>query len=485
MNDIVVFSHILKKHVNHLRQIFQLLNFYDIRLSFKKSYFDYFTITLLSQKMNAFDLTITTNKFVVIANLKYFHILKDLKIYFEFTEWLKSYIIWYAQKFESLQRRKTFLLREFSFSKNRQRKMYSVKIQLTTTTIVELKSYRQLQKVFRKITLLVHHDSIRPLYIDVNVFKRRSIEVIIYHLKLETNFNNFKRSEIEFIMFLSRMLTLTKKRYWLIELKMADLIWVVRRVRHFIEVFRQFTIVYTNHAINIDIVKQITLSFNNTNKFNFRLMRVSIYFFQFRFDVRYRFYKKHVISNALFRLSTNRNFLNDDRNLNLKSYNISMTNSFTNDQCLAYNDILVSMFEVFRDQLLAKYVKEKLWINFIAMLIDLKKRVNRKKSFQSIKIEVNDENTVNEEGTRRLRESKRKKIYIDVQFNLKNDFIYHKNERRRLCISISCEKEVFRMTHDDQHHVDRHWCYQVIFNALYVSRLFKKLRRYLKHCSQC
>ena len=99
------------------------------------------------------------------------------------------------------------------------------------------------------------------------------------------------------------------------------------------------------------------------------------------------------------------------------------------------------------------------------MLIDLKKRVNRKKSFQSLmKIEINIEDAINDENhrfdernNRRFnKKSKRKKIYIDVQFSLKNDFIYHIDERRRLCISISCKKEVFRMTHDDQHHANRH-----------------------------
>ena len=49
------------------------------------------------------------------------------------------------------------------------------------------------------------------------------------------------------------------------------------------------------------------------------------------------------------------------------------------------------------------------------MFIDLKKRVNRKKLFQSLKIEINNENTVNERNNRRFnKKSKRKKIYIDV-----------------------------------------------------------------------
>ena len=48
VNNIVMFNRILKKHVNYFRQIFQLLNFYNIRLLFKKSYFDYFIVTLLN-----------------------------------------------------------------------------------------------------------------------------------------------------------------------------------------------------------------------------------------------------------------------------------------------------------------------------------------------------------------------------------------------------------------------------------------------------
>ena len=40
-------------------------------------------------------------------------------------------------------------------------------------------------------------------------------------------------------------------------------------------------------------------------------------------------------------------------------------------------------------------------------------------------------------------------MYIDVEFQLKNDFIYYFNERRRLCISALCEKEIFRIIHNN------------------------------------
>ena len=224
VDDIVVFSRILKKHLNHLRQIFQLLNSYDIRLSFKKSFLNYSIVVLLDQKIDVFDFIIVANKLVVIVNLKFFYILKNLKSYLNLIDWLRNYITWYVQKSNSLQRRKTLFLRNFSINKKRQRKIYSVKTVVKKSFAVELNSYRQFQKVFNKIKLLIHHDFTRITYVNVDAFKRRDFDVIIYHLKPDADLNNFKISEIEFIMFFNRMLTSAEKRYWFTELKMINLI---------------------------------------------------------------------------------------------------------------------------------------------------------------------------------------------------------------------------------------------------------------------
>ena len=78
---------------------------------------------------------------------------------------------------------------------------------------VKYKAYCQLQKAFRKINLLIYYNFTRIIYIDVNAFKRRDFDVIIYHLKLEANFNNFKHNEIKSILFLNRILIVVEKRY--------------------------------------------------------------------------------------------------------------------------------------------------------------------------------------------------------------------------------------------------------------------------------
>ena len=65
----------------------------------------------------------------------------------------------------------------------------------------------------------------------------------------------------------------------------------------------QTTVVFIDHAANISITKQTILANNNINKFNFWLVRILIYLSQFRFNVKYRPDKEHVIPDVFSRLS--------------------------------------------------------------------------------------------------------------------------------------------------------------------------------------
>ena len=70
----------------HLHSMFQRLNFYDISLSLKKFFLNYLTIALLEQKVDVFDFITTTDKLETIVKLHFSYILKNLKIYLNFTE---------------------------------------------------------------------------------------------------------------------------------------------------------------------------------------------------------------------------------------------------------------------------------------------------------------------------------------------------------------------------------------------------------------
>ena len=74
-----------------------------------------------------------------------------------------------------------------------------------------------------------------------------------------------------------------------------------------------------------------------------------------------------------------------------------------------------------------------------------------------------------------------------LNFELIDDeLVYHVDEsRRRLNISAAIEQEMFRIIYDEIYYADIHRCYARIVDILYVSRLFRKLRKYIEYYSLC
>ena len=171
VNDIIIFSKTLFDHVKHLHKIFDLLNFKSVLLSSKKSFLNYSTVMLFDQKMNVFDLITTIDKLEAITKLDFFYTFKNLEIYLSLIEWFRDFIVWYAQKVDALQRRKTILLKLSSFSKDTIRKVYLRRTILENLITEELKSYRQFQEFFSQASFLIHFFDNRVLYIDIDIFK--------------------------------------------------------------------------------------------------------------------------------------------------------------------------------------------------------------------------------------------------------------------------------------------------------------------------
>ena len=127
-----------------------------------------------------------------------------------------------------------------------------------------------------------------------------------FHVLHDSNIDaKIKRTKIQFIMFLNKRLSDTEKKYWLTKLKIIDVIWVVKKVRHFIKSYRkQFILMFTNHFVTTDLINQIFFITFNTNKFNLRLIRTSQFFSTLFIRIKVKFSRFHVIPNALSRLKS-------------------------------------------------------------------------------------------------------------------------------------------------------------------------------------
>ena len=66
-----------------------------ISLSLKKLFLKYFSVKLLKQRINAFNIITAENKFIIIYNFIFLIIFKILKKYLNFTGYLRKYIFKY------------------------------------------------------------------------------------------------------------------------------------------------------------------------------------------------------------------------------------------------------------------------------------------------------------------------------------------------------------------------------------------------------
>ncbi len=477
MNNIIIFFKTLNDHFFHLRKIFQRLWHYNVFLNSKKVFLSYSFIMLLRQIINVFDLIIAEEKLTIIINLTFSINLKELETYLNLIEYLRVYVSWYFQTSQFLQNRKTLLLKNDSM-KEKFRKLFAKKTLLNQFIETKIKSYEHLQNLFSDKKFLRHYNNIRKLFIDVNIFKKKSIEAMIFHVKNDSDERIiFKRCDIKSIMFLSKILISAKIKYWFTKLKMTNVIWVIRKIRHLIKASRkQATIIFTNHFVLINIIKQIFLNTFNTNKLNLRLVKASQYLFALSINIKVKLEKFHVISDALSRLffimSSDKLKENDDVLEDLQYdldvllvQSINEINTFSFDTKFAriheYLDInfeqkecLIEMTNAYHQFLLDAYSANSQWTK-------IREKLQTK------------ENTTN--------------ISDNMNFTLKNDLIYYEleNKSEKLCISWSMKKDVYKMTHNDNHHCEFHKAYARIAESLYIRHMNKRLRRYIQHCKSC
>ena len=85
MNDIIMFSKTLTKHVEHFKQIFQLFVNKRVNLIFIKSFLNYSFIMLFDQRVDNLKLSISIEKIAIIILLQFSQSFRNLKHFLNLT----------------------------------------------------------------------------------------------------------------------------------------------------------------------------------------------------------------------------------------------------------------------------------------------------------------------------------------------------------------------------------------------------------------
>ena len=384
INDIIVYSRTLSKHLIHLRKIFELFRRKRVNLIFKSFFLSYFFVVLLDQKIDSLDMTIIEKKIATITLLRFSTNLKNLKTFLKFTKWLRSFISRYAQRVNFFQKRKINLTRQLLVAiKKLTRKRQALKIDFYEFIYDELKTFKNLKNVFREFIFLTHYDKKRKLFINLNASKSWNFVDMIYHINDDSINDDFSRIKIQFIIFFNKYLNDVEKNYWFIELKIIEIIWIIRKIRHLIE-FNECSsiIVYIDYFVVVLISRQISLITFNIDKLNLRLVRVSQYLSNFNLIVKYKFDKFNIILDAFSRFQNNTNVsINEKIDILKALYNvfiefchenlITITSSLSKQSI--YYITLIKIINEFKQKLKHAYQKNSHW----KKILDLIKSTNQ------------------------------------------------------------------------------------------------------------
>ena len=153
VNDIIIFFKTTKKHVQHLRFVFVILQHNNISIKFNKTFLDYFFVVLLKQKINFFDLFINVKKLKTIAKIQFFKTFRLLKTYFNFIDYFRKYVFFYVNISKFLQVKKTKLLKFFSIVNN-VRKSFTNRIKIKNVTLLKKKLFAYFNYYFLRRFIL-------------------------------------------------------------------------------------------------------------------------------------------------------------------------------------------------------------------------------------------------------------------------------------------------------------------------------------------
>ena len=182
----------------------------------------------------------------------------------------------------------------------------------------------------------------------------------------------FPRTDVQSILFFSKMLNQAKQNYWFTKLKVVEIVWVIKKVRHMVESIKKLSVVvYIDYSAAVSISRQISLTTSSTDKLNLRLVRASQYLSMFDLFVRHKANKTNIVSNTLSRLQDSVSItINEPEVLEaLYEQAVKVTASLMNivthknssllESYASYHVTLIEMSDDFKARLFKEYAKDE------------------------------------------------------------------------------------------------------------------------------
>jgi hypothetical protein len=199
INDIFIFSKILKKHEKHVRVVLEKLLQYKLYVDIKKSEFNVVKTTFLRFIIIRENVKMNSSNFEMIVNWSKSQSHQDVQIYLKFVNFYKKFIKAFSRITNMM----------FKLFKRSDKNKFHIFFEFTSKA---RKSFKRFRKIFITTFLLRHFDSNRKIKFKINA-SNFVISRIIFQL-------NEKIEQWHFIIYWFRKMTFVERNYDADEFKM-------------------------------------------------------------------------------------------------------------------------------------------------------------------------------------------------------------------------------------------------------------------------
>jgi hypothetical protein len=294
INDLLMFFSFIEKHIQHVKLMLQRLRQFNLDFKLSKCNFHVFHVNFLDFRMNLEEITMQTNKIIVVKDWSKSKSHKNMQVFIKFANFYKCFV----HAFFKMSAELIFLL------KKNEKEKFKIKFIMISETRKFVKS---IKRIFMNASMLRYYEFDDELIMKTNVFDFVITRIFSQFAEIDDQWQS--------IVFYFKKIIFVKRNYEINDQKMLVIVKICKKWRHYIK-----NVKYSVRMI-IDHVNFKNFFINKI--FSRRKSRWWKKLTKLDLKIKYRFDKNNFANDSFFK----RNYENEitkknknNKNLNLRKW---------------------------------------------------------------------------------------------------------------------------------------------------------------------
>jgi hypothetical protein len=294
INDLLMFFSFIEEHIEHVKLMLQRLRQFNLYLKFNKCSFHVFHVNFLNFWINFDEITMQTNKIIVVKDWSKSKSYKNVQIFINFAKFYKRFVHAFFKASAEL----------ISLLKKDEKEKFKIKFVM----ISEAKEFmKSIKRIFMNASMLRHYEFDDESMMKTNVFDFVITKIFSQLAEIDDQWRS--------IVFYFKKMIFVERNYEINDQEMLVIVKICKKWRHYIKNVKYSVRVMIDHVNLKNFFINKTFSRKETRWWK-RLTELDL-------KIKYRFDKSNFANDSFRKRDYENEIANEDKNnenLNFKEW---------------------------------------------------------------------------------------------------------------------------------------------------------------------